>query len=99
MAYGYRDRLRNGNNSNILRDNISFDLSETANVFIEPIKSRRPFSRAPGYFYSTCSLSFLIVKSNAIFTSFSTVTFNRFAVPATRLRETTRGSVSNYSTR
>lgn len=33
-AYGYRDRLRVGNNSNISHDNISSDLSETANVFI-----------------------------------------------------------------
>lgn len=76
MAYGYRDRLRNGNNSNISRDNISFDLSETANVFIEPIKSSSILARAAIYFYSMRSLSFLIVKSNAIFTSFSTVTFN-----------------------
>lgn len=58
MAYGYRDRLRNGNNSNILCDNISFDLSETANVFIEPIKSSSILARARIFlFYAFIELS------------------------------------------
>lgn len=58
MAYGYRDRLRNGNNSNISRDNISFDLSKTANVFIVPINSSFILARARIFlFYAFIELS------------------------------------------
>lgn len=58
MAYGYRDQLRNGNNSNISHDNISFDLSETTNVFIEPIKSSSILARATIFlFYAFIELS------------------------------------------
>lgn len=58
MAYGYRDQLRNGSNSNISRDNISFDLSETTNVFIEPIKSSSILARARIFlFYAFIELS------------------------------------------
>jgi len=67
-AYGYRDRLRIGNNSNISRDNISFDPIENCKCFHRTNKIV-VHSRAPRYFYSARSLSFLIdiVKSNAVF--------------------------------
>lgn len=75
-AYGYRDRLRIGNNSNISRDNISSDPIENCKCFHRTDKIVI-HSRAPGYFYSARSLSFLIdiVKSNAIFISLTAVAF------------------------
>lgn len=81
-AYGYRDRLRIGNNSNISRDNISFDPIENCKCFHLTDKIV-VHSRALGYFYSARSLSFLIdiVKSNAIFVSFiATVAFVCFSM-------------------
>lgn len=85
-AYGYRDRLRIGKNSNISRDNISSGPIENCKCFHRPDKIV-VHSRAPGYFYSARSLSFLIdiVKSNAIFISFAAVAFVcSYAAAATR---------------
>lgn len=67
-AYGYRDRLRIEKNSNISRDNISFDPIENCKCF-HRIKSSSILVYRNIFIPRVHSLSFLIdiVKSNAIF--------------------------------